>query len=106
MPAPVPPARKSILRHSGWDAILVGLSGVHAVLLLTVPSAPLIAIALWWNANTVAHNFLPAPFFRRRELNAVYSVFLSAVQGIPQTLWRNRHLDHHAGRRKRRPVSL
>jgi hypothetical protein len=106
MQATATAAPKSILRHSGWDAILVGLSGVHAVLLLTVPSAPLIAIALWWNANTVAHNFIHAPFFRRRELNAVYSVFLSAVQGIPQTLWRNRHLDHHAGRRKRRPVSL
>jgi hypothetical protein len=94
-----------ILRHSGWDAVLVGLSGVHAVLLLTVPSAPLIAVALWWNANTVAHNFIHAPFFRRRELNVLYSVFLSAVQGIPQTLWRNRHLNHHAGRRRRRPFS-
>jgi hypothetical protein len=106
MQAMVTTAPRSILRHSGWDAVLIGLSGVHAALLLTVPSAPLIAVALWWNANTVAHNFIHAPFFRRRELNALYSVFLSAVQGIPQTLWRNRHLDHHAGRRRRRPLSL
>ena len=89
---------KSILRHSSWDAILVGLSAAHAAALVTVPSIPLVAIALWWNANTIAHNFIHTPFFRSRALNVCFSTFLSAVQGIPQTLWRHRHLAHHAGR--------
>jgi hypothetical protein len=89
---------KSILRHSPWDGILVGLSAAHAVTLVTVPSIPLVAIALWWNANTIAHNFIHTPFFRSRALNACFSTFLSAVQGIPQSLWRHRHLAHHAGR--------
>ena len=86
-----------LLRHSALDGVLVGLSCAHATLLLTVPSSPLVAIGLWWNANTVAHNFIHTPFFRSRELNTAYSIFLSAVLGIPQSLWKHRHLRHHAG---------
>jgi hypothetical protein len=92
---------RSILRHSPWDAVLVGLSLAHAIALLTVPSIPLVAIALWWNANTIAHNFIHTPFFRSRAANTGYSIFLSLVQGIPQTLWRHRHLAHHAGQDRR-----
>ena len=91
---------KSLLRHSPWDAILVGLSAAHAAALVTVPSIPLVALALWWNANTIAHNFIHTPFFRSRALNVCYSIFLSALQGVPQTLWRHRHLAHHAGRER------
>jgi hypothetical protein len=91
----------SILRHSPWDAILVALSVAHAAALLAIPSVPLVAVALWWNANTIAHNFIHTPFFRSRALNIGYSIFLSAVQGIPQALWRHRHLAHHAGRPRR-----
>ena len=92
---------RSMLRHSPWDGLLVGLSIAHALALLAMPSIPLVAIALWWNANTIAHNFIHAPFFRARLLNRAYSIFLSVVQGIPQTLWRHRHLAHHAGREGR-----
>lgn len=86
-----------VLRHSSLDGVLVGLSFAQAALLVAVPSVPLVALGLWWNANTVAHNFIHTPFFRSRDLNAAYSVFLSAVLGIPQSLWRHRHLQHHAG---------
>jgi fatty acid desaturase len=92
---------RSILRHSPWDAILVCLSVAHALALITIPSIPLVAIALWWNANTIAHNFIHTPFFRSRSFNVCYSIFLSMVQGIPQTLWRHRHLAHHAGQDRR-----
>src|SRR5437762_8677758 len=84
-----------VLRYSQWDALLIGLSCVYAALLLTVPSIPLIGIGLWWTANTVAHNFIHTPFFRARALNRGYSLFLTAVMGIPQGLWRDRHLRHH-----------
>jgi Fatty acid desaturase len=86
-----------LLRHSPLDGVLVGLSFAHATLLLTAPPAPVVALGLWWNANTVAHNFIHTPFFRSRELNIGYSLFLSAVLGIPQSLWKDRHLRHHAG---------
>src|SRR4029077_15577626 len=84
-----------VLRYSHWYALLIGLSLVYAAQLLTVPSIPLIAIGLWWTANTVAHNFIHTPFFRSRSLNRGYSLFLSALMGIPQSLWRDRHLRHH-----------
>ena len=87
-----------VLRHSRRDSLLIALAFVHGALLLTAPSAPLIALALWWNANTVAHNFIHLPFFRARALNRVFSAYLSLLLGLPQTLWRDRHLAHHADR--------
>jgi hypothetical protein len=52
---------------------------------------------MWWNANTIAHNFIHRPFFRPRLLNRVYSGYLSLLLGVPQSVWRDRHLAHHAG---------
>lgn len=89
---------RAILRHSPRDALLVAFAAGHGVLLFTVPSAPLIALGLWWTANTVAHNFIHLPFFRARAANAAFSVYLSVLLGLPQTLWRDRHLAHHAGK--------
>jgi len=86
-----------ILRYSNRDAVLVLLSVVYAGLLLSIPSRGLIAIGLWWIANTVAHNFIHTPFFRSRAVNRAYSIYLSAVIGVPQELWRDRHLRHHRG---------
>jgi hypothetical protein len=93
---------RHVLRGSTSDGLLVALSGLHALALLVVPSIPLVAIGLWWNANTIAHNFIHHPFFRSRKANRCYALFLSAVLGLPQSVWRERHLAHHAGR----PVRL
>jgi hypothetical protein len=79
------------------DATFIALSIGHATALIAFPSIPLIAIGLWWNANTIAHNFIHRPFFRARLLNRAYSAFLSLMLGVPQSLWRDRHLAHHAG---------
>jgi hypothetical protein len=87
-----------VLRHSTWDALFVALSVVHGALLLLVPSLLLVGIGLWWNANTVAHNFIHRPFFRSPAANRAYSRYLSLVLGFPQTVWRERHLAHHADR--------
>jgi hypothetical protein len=96
MTADVPTVRP-VLRHSR-DAVLIALSMMHGALLLTVPSVPLVALGLWWNANTVAHNFIHRPFFRDRRLNRLYSLALSVILGFPQAVWRERHLAHHADR--------
>jgi hypothetical protein len=87
-----------VLRHSNRDAVLIALAVGHGALLVTVPSAPLIALGLWWSANTVAHNFIHLPFFRVRWANALFSAYLSLLLGLPQSVWRDRHLAHHAGR--------
>jgi Fatty acid desaturase len=86
-----------VLRYSNKDAVLILLSLIYAALLITVPSIGLIALGLWWAANTVAHNFIHTPFFRSRALNSIYSIYLSALMGFPQELWRQRHLRHHRG---------
>jgi hypothetical protein len=90
-------ARTGIWRFSRRDAILVALAALHGVILAVWPLAPVIALGVWWNANTIAHNFIHRPFFRSAGMNRVFSAALSVLLGIPQTLWRDRHLAHHAG---------
>jgi hypothetical protein len=94
------PAR-GLLRYSRWDALLIGLALAHGVLLILYPSPLVLALGLWWNSNTIAHNFIHEPFFRSRLLNALFALYLSALLGIPQSIWRRRHLAHHAGMRWR-----
>jgi hypothetical protein len=96
---------RGILRHSPWDALFIGLAVVHGVLLLVAPFAPVIALGLWWNSNTISHNFIHRPFFRSRALNALFALYLSALLGVPQSVWRGRHLAHHAGMRWRPRVT-
>jgi hypothetical protein len=98
-------SRQGILRHSRWDALLVVLAGAHGALLWAAPVAPVIALGLWWNSNTIAHNFIHTPFFRARSLNRLFALYLSVLLGIPQSIWRGRHLAHHAGTRWRPRLS-
>ncbi len=86
-------------RWARWDALFVGLALTHGGLLLAFPSIPLIAIGLWWNANTISHIFIHRPFFRTPALNAAFSCYLSLLLGFPQSVWRARHLAHHGARR-------
>jgi hypothetical protein len=93
-------ARPGLL-HARRDAVLVGLAGLQGVILVVAPYMAVVAIGLWWNSNTVAHCFLHHPFFRRRRLNLLFSLYLTVLLGVPQSVWRERHLAHHAGRRAR-----
>jgi hypothetical protein len=89
--------RTGIWRFSRQDAILVTLAALHATILLMWPVAPLIALGVWWNSNTISHNFIHRPFFRSGVMNRLFSAALSILLGIPQALWRDKHLAHHAG---------
>jgi hypothetical protein len=80
------------------DRLMVVLAAFHGAVILASPSVAVIALGLWWNANTISHNFIHGPFFRRRLANALFSFYLSLLLGIPQSLWRRRHLAHHADR--------
>jgi Fatty acid desaturase len=97
-------ARPGVLRHSPWDALLVVLAAAHGIVLLVMArsgdraiTSAVVAVGLWWNSNTISHNFIHRPFFRWRWLNALFALYLSGLLGIPQSLWRDRHLAHHAG---------
>src|SRR5688572_12239596 len=81
--------------HRWGDAGFMGLALAQGIVVLAVPSVWVLAIGLWWNANTISHNFIHRPFpsaFKR-----VFSVYLSLLLGVPQELWKHRHLAHHAG---------
>ena len=71
---------------------------MHGAVLAAFPTAVVVGVGLWWCANTVSHNFIHGPFFRARWMNRVFSAYLSLLLGVPQTVWRERHLAHHAGR--------
>lgn len=90
-------APRIVLRHSPWDGLLIALSLLHGMALMAMPSAPLVAVGVWWNSNTISHSFVHLPFFRASWCNRLYSFYLTLVLGFPQSLWRDRHLAHHAG---------
>jgi len=78
-------------------ALMLTLAAAHAAVLVASPTLPVIAIGLWWNSNTIAHLFIHRPFFRQRVANRIFGACLSLLLGVPQALWRDRHLAHHAG---------
>jgi len=97
-----------LFAHSRWDALLVLVSVLQVALTVwTVWAFP----ALHWsvllglgaalvflactNYQCVAHNHIHNPFFRARPLNAAFSAFNSLGLGIPATLYRFHHLNHH-----------
>jgi hypothetical protein len=86
------------LRAPSREAVFILIPVVLAPALMLYPSIPLMAIGLWWTANTSAHHFIHRPFFRARSANAVFSLLLTGVMGVPQDVWRARHLAHHAHR--------
>jgi hypothetical protein len=85
-----------VWRYSGRDAVLVACAIAHGAILLGAPPLPVVAFGLWWGANTVSHNFIHLPFFRSQPANVAFSIYLTLVLGVPQALWRARHLAHHA----------
>ena len=86
-----------VSRRLAGDALFVSLTAAHAAILVAAPSAPVIALGMWWNANTISHNFIHRPFFRSRGANNAFAMWLSLLLGFPQAEWRDRHLRHHAG---------
>ena len=49
---------RGILRYSRWDALLIVLAVAHGLLVLALPVLPVIALGVWWNSNTISHNFI------------------------------------------------
>lgn len=93
--------RGSVWQQSRYDAVMVALAAAHGLVLAAWATAPVIAIGVWWTSNTIAHNSIHHPFFQRRAANRLFALYLTVLLGIPQSLWRDRHLAHHAGRRPR-----
>ncbi|HLK64226.1 MAG TPA: fatty acid desaturase [Bryobacteraceae bacterium] len=93
-------------RRFRQDALLASLAIAQGLVFLTLPSAPVIALGIWWNSNTISHRFIHRPFFPSRAWNLLFGAYLSVLLGIPQALWRDRHLAHHADLRPHLRISV
>lgn len=104
----------SLFRWSPRDARLAAAAvlqvGLLAALVPFVLAAGLpgaLAFAAWfaltivWGSNTIAHVHIHTPLFRAKLHNEAFCVLLSLWLGVPQTIWRRRHLAHHAGQASR-----
>lgn len=47
------------------------------------------------NYQCIAHNFIHIPFFRSSAINNVFSILNSIGIGLPQSMYRIHHLNHH-----------
>lgn len=80
------------------DRVSVRLALAHVLVLVALPGLLVVALGLWWNANTISHRFVHRRLFRARAADDAFSLALSLLLGLPQRIWRQRHLAHHAGR--------
>ena len=51
---------------------------------------------IWWCLNTVSHNHIHNKFFKFRQLNNLFDLYLSLITSVPQSIWSYRHLAHHS----------
>jgi fatty acid desaturase len=79
-------------RIAAWDSVFIRARDRPLLVIAATPPWYVIAAALWWNANTISHNFIHRPFFGTVRANRAFSFLLSLVLGFPQTIWRDRHL--------------
>jgi len=111
---------RALFRHSARDAWLVGVTLAQTLVtaacfgllathgaLGSSAAALIFAVGICWCSNTVSHNHLHNPLFRSRGLNRGFDLWMSVLTGVPQSLWKARHMWHHAGDPKRpaRPLS-
>jgi fatty acid desaturase len=95
-------------RHSRRDAILLAVSaaqlGVNVWLAATWAERGWLELAgfwslgvllFWYNAVVVTHNFIHTPWFTSAVANRMYAGLNSINLGVPLTLCRYHHLNHH-----------
>lgn len=93
-------------KHHRLDAILSLISLLQISLLILpfvvdVSTSQLILLILinlfliGTNYQCVAHNFIHNPFFKSTFLNQAFSVLNSLCLGIPESVYRIHHLEHH-----------
>jgi fatty acid desaturase len=112
------PQARRLFRYSSWDAVpallaLLHLAGVGALIIawphLSWPArlagGVAYALAIGWNQDSIAHNFIHNPFFVSRRLNRAMELVLTLENGAPQTMYRWVHMRHHAGNSDRRDAA-
>ena len=96
----------SLMKHSLKDFILVLLALVHLAILILVFTVKLPVLVLilcglaivfltGTNYQCISHNFLHNPFFKNEFANQLFSLVNSICLGLPQSLYREHHMNHH-----------
>jgi len=101
-------SQRRLWRYSWRDARLLAASVIQLALNVWLAGTwhrrswielgwlwPAGAVLFWYNAVVVTHNFLHTPWFEREPLNRIYATLDSANLGVPVTLCRFHHLNHH-----------
>lgn len=94
------------MKHSKLDLFLVLLLFVQISLFIipffypfsTLQLVGLVLLNIFMmgtNYQCIAHNFIHIPFFKLGILNQIFSMFNSIGIGLPQSLYRIHHLNHH-----------
>lgn len=94
------------MKHSKLDLFLVLLLGLQISLFVIpffIPFTPLQLVGMGLlniymmgtNYQCIAHNFIHIPFFKANILNQIFSMFNTIGIGVPQSLYRIHHLNHH-----------
>jgi fatty acid desaturase len=81
-------AELGIVVYACWRFSILSIAALAVLALLSI-------FLNCTNYQCVAHNFIHNPFFRSRLANAGFSVFNTLALGVPQTLYREHHLNHH-----------
>ena len=63
---------------------------------------PVSLLLFWYNPIVATHNFLHTPWFKHELMNGIYAAINSINLGLPQTLYRFHHLNHHRYENDRR----
>lgn len=79
------------------DRIEVALTLVPPLAWWAWPHPATVALVVWWLGNTVSHHAVHRRFFVAAGVERAFAVWLSLGLGVPQQLWAQRHLAHHAG---------
>jgi fatty acid desaturase len=94
------------MTFSRKDLILVGLTVSHLFILffsfanslstfqLAVSVFALILL-IGTNYQCISHNFIHTPFFKSTKLNSIFSVINSLCLGLPQSIYKEHHMNHH-----------
>lgn len=94
------------MKFSYKDLLLVFLSLFHLTTVLLVFIYPLnglqvfiagtiVVLLISTNYQCISHNFIHTPFFKSTFINNLFSVLNSLCLGLPQSVYREHHLNHH-----------
>ncbi|MDF1782509.1 MAG: fatty acid desaturase [Alcanivoracaceae bacterium] len=77
--------------------VTIVLLNRHLAWWFLVPVGILISVVICANYQSQAHQAIHNPFFVYKPLNSLFGVMCSMALGMPYTLFKHHHFNHHTG---------